>query len=396
MFAAFLLALFQEAYKVPAEFEPGASKQATRATGIRLRPRLLKAYAALASEGRSAEILLDDARWMPYVIDGLKSDDEKIARTSFQVLSDLCVKHKISASEESFKNPVKLELVNSAAYRAGEYAFWTEWWGKDRERAPVPQLPAPGGPARAKWDEIMICLRGGGAFDDPSRPEGMAFQKVKNMGEGAYPYLVSYIDNEDVMLGRAAVVVLNALTGRSAPLPNEATKALRKSEWDEWILAHPRTPAPVSGELLALLKCDVKEDKVRALVANLSDDDPAERRRAALALRPCAFRHEGLLRKCRAGSNDAETRVRLDEILAYLDSMGNALDGLADPEEPLMAGTPAAAIQEDFDRLAKKAALLREEGKSADALDHLKSARPRFRLTRWAAELQKRIEELDR
>jgi hypothetical protein len=140
----------------------------------------------------------------------------------------------------------------------------------------------------------------------------------------------------------------------------------------------------------------VKEDEVRALVAKLSDDDPAERRRAVGALRPCAFRHEDLLRKCRAGSKDSETRARLDEILAYLDSMGDALDELADPEEPLMAGTATAALQEDFDRLAKKAELLAEQGKSADALMLLKSARPRFELTRWAAELQKRIEALDR
>ncbi|HYE97692.1 MAG TPA: hypothetical protein VEJ18_02225, partial [Planctomycetota bacterium] len=61
--------------------------------------------------------------------------------------------------------------------------------------APAPAAPAPGGeadssgpsfrggdPAKANWDQIMQMLRPGGGFDDPGRPEGAAFMKVKAMG----------------------------------------------------------------------------------------------------------------------------------------------------------------------------------------------------------------------
>ena len=49
-------------------------------------------------------------------------------------------------------------------------------------------------PNRADWGKLMRNLRAGGAFDQPDRPEGQAFQIVKSMGKGAYPPLVKYID----------------------------------------------------------------------------------------------------------------------------------------------------------------------------------------------------------
>jgi hypothetical protein len=100
---------------------------------------------------------------------------------------------------------------------------------------PAPVARAPRDPAGAKWDDIMKNLRPGGGFDDPSRPEGVAFQMVKEMGKGAYPHLVRYIDNEDSMIGRAAVTVLNELTGQKKPLPNDATKVAQKAEWEAWL-----------------------------------------------------------------------------------------------------------------------------------------------------------------
>ena len=85
----------------------------------------------------------------------------------------------------------------------------------------------------------MQALRPGGGFDDLTRPEGAAFAKVKRMGKAAYAYLTRFIDNEDVVLGRAAVVVLNELSGRKGALPNEATKAKIKTEWETWIRENP-------------------------------------------------------------------------------------------------------------------------------------------------------------
>ena len=231
-------------YEAPATFEPGAAKQATRADDLTVDEAVFKEYEALASAGKIREILDNDAKWTPHIIKGMISDHEGIARTSFQAMADFCVKHKISTSEEGFKNPVKMELVNSAYYRGHEYAFWTEWWSKDKNKSEVSARGGKGGdresarvvgedPARAKWDEIMGNLRaGGGAFDDPKRPEGMAFAKVQNMGAGAYPYLIKYIDNEDILLAKAACRVLNMLVGKDVPMPSEATKGQIKTQWE--------------------------------------------------------------------------------------------------------------------------------------------------------------------
>jgi hypothetical protein len=105
------------------------------------------------------------------------------------------------------------------------------------------KTPPPSGrveePSKARWDDLMTTLRAGGAFDDLSRPEGVAFKRVKEMGKGAYPHLVKYIEHEDPLLGRAAVAVLNELTGQKKPLPTETTRAKVKAEWEEWIKANP-------------------------------------------------------------------------------------------------------------------------------------------------------------
>lgn len=109
------------------------------------------------------------------------------------------------------------------------------------EVAPPPPPPAPRGddPSRTKWEDILVQLRGGGGFDVPGRPEQVYFEKVQKMGKAAYPHLVKFIDHEDTGLGRAAVALLNALTNQKQPLPNEATKAKLKVEWDAWVKANP-------------------------------------------------------------------------------------------------------------------------------------------------------------
>ncbi len=115
---------------------------------------------------------------------------------------------------------------------------------------PVPPPPAPEPPkpsdadiaaqaaddaSREDWDKIMGYLRSGGAFDDPERAEGMMFAKVKKMGKAAYPYVAKYIDHEELTMARAAVSVLNALTGQDKPLPNPTNRAQCKADWDAWI-----------------------------------------------------------------------------------------------------------------------------------------------------------------
>lgn len=117
--------------------------------------------------------------------------------------------------------------------------------------APVAETPAPASPAegprtgqeedakRADWDSIMTYLRSGGAFDDPERAEGIMFARVKKMGKAAYPYILKYIDHEELTMARAAVSVLDALTGRKSPFLTAANRAQIKKDWEEWIRANP-------------------------------------------------------------------------------------------------------------------------------------------------------------
>jgi hypothetical protein len=91
----------------------------------------------------------------------------------------------------------------------------------------------------ADWDHIMSYLRTGGAYDDPERAEGIMFQKVKKMGKAAYPYVLKYLDHEELTMAKSAANLLNALTGQNKALPNPTNRAQIKAEWDTWIKANP-------------------------------------------------------------------------------------------------------------------------------------------------------------
>ena len=109
---------------------------------------------------------------------------------------------------------------------------WRCHWCQGRGRLTVLGRWRQPRPPVKSWDEVMSVLRSGGAFDDLSRPEGIAFLRVRAMGGCAFPRLITYIDHEDPLLGRAAVAVLNKLTGLNRPLPNDATKTTLKAEWE--------------------------------------------------------------------------------------------------------------------------------------------------------------------
>ena len=228
-------------YQAPATFEKGAAGQA-KVDPPAVDKDVLKEYEGMARSGKTADIVGNPGRYMPALLNSLLSDDEPLARASFQALHDLCTAKKITT--ESGKNPVRLDLVNSSYYRGGDFNHWAEWWEKPQNKIAMgvsdPKLleeirtkgPDPAG---QNWDQIMGHLRMGGAFDLPDRPEGQAFAKVKSMGPAAYPMLAKYIENEDILLSKAAVRVLNVLTGREGQMPTEATKASVKAEWDAWI-----------------------------------------------------------------------------------------------------------------------------------------------------------------
>lgn len=232
--------------EVPVTFEPGARGWADRQTRelyvIKLEDDLKEEFNELATNGKVREIIENDSKWVPYIIDALLSDEKDIAWSAYQALHQICQKRNISSSEEGFRNPLKLENFNSSYVRGGEYVFWSEqWWAKPNNQDAVRSWA--GGaeivgrmvdPNKANWEELMRNLRAGGAFDDKDRPEGLAYMMVKGMGPAAYPKLIGYIVNEDPLLGRAAVAVLNELTGRQSPLPNATTNVTIKSQWESW------------------------------------------------------------------------------------------------------------------------------------------------------------------
>lgn len=251
-------------YVPPATFETGARKHAQNRAGfseMTIDAAARSEFEKLAAAGKSGDLLNEDWRWIACAFDGVLSDNEAVAKASVRLIHDFCAKRGITT--EKGGNPVRLDLSNSAEYRASMYHEWgVDWWGKTRNQqavigyappgAVVPGItagaggggntPAPRSPeeaardaGRENWDKLMMDLRAGGAFDDTSRPEGNAFARVKGMGEAAYPFLVKYIDHEDVMLGRAAVTVLNTLTGLQKTLPTEGTKAQAKTEWETWV-----------------------------------------------------------------------------------------------------------------------------------------------------------------
>ncbi len=232
-------------YSIPDSFEPGAKKHVElRRSGIMdlgLDNDLKSEYESLAKSGNVSSIIEKDYKWMPYIIDGLLSEDETAARTTYQSLHDICEKHKIWAADKEHMqtNPIKMKQFNSAIARAGEYEFWGEWYLKNKEAVASweggGKLVVQAYADKENWDDLMSKLRVGGGYDDMSRPEGVAYAKVKSMGKSAYPHLIRYIGNEDLMLARAAVSVLNELTGRTEPLPRPDTRETIRGRWEKWL-----------------------------------------------------------------------------------------------------------------------------------------------------------------
>ncbi len=235
---------------MPSRFESGARKLAERMVpgtpAFGKDAVLRKRFESLASQGRVGDIVRRDYLWVPYAIDGLLSDEEKVARSAYRTIHEICAKRRISSGKDAFKNPILLELFNSSQARAGEYGFWSEWLSKEGARETVAlwrrDIAAVQGaedPSRTDWDDLLRTLRAGGGFDEPNRPEGAAFARVRAMGSAAYPYLIRYIDNEDLLLGRGAARTLNELTGRQRPIPTDANKLQVKREWETYAQGGP-------------------------------------------------------------------------------------------------------------------------------------------------------------
>ena len=231
------------AYKAPATFEPGAKNQVKGGASITTDPTLLKEFESLVSGGKLDTVIAEPGKWFNAMLVSFLSDNETVARGAFQAIHDMCKAKNITT--DSGKNPVRLDLFTSAQWRGGEYSHWSDWWEKPQNKLAMgvkdakleEEIRTKGGsgdPSKANWDQLMGHLRAGGAFDDPDRPEGKAYRQVEGFGPAAYPYIIKYIDHDEIAMGKAAVKLLNTLTKREGQMPTDATKGAVKAEWEAW------------------------------------------------------------------------------------------------------------------------------------------------------------------
>ncbi len=231
------------AYKAPATFEPGAARMVKGGPSVSADPSTLKEFESLVSGGKIDVVVSDPAKWFNAMLISFLSDNETVARGAFQAIHDMCKAKNITT--DSGKNPVRLDLFTSAQWRGGEHSHWSDWWEKPQNKLAMgvkdakleEEIRTKGGsgdPGKANWDQIMGHLRAGGAFDDPDRPEGKAYKQVEGFGAAAYPFIIKYIDHEEIAMGKAAVKLLNTLTKREGQMPTDATKGAVKAEWEAW------------------------------------------------------------------------------------------------------------------------------------------------------------------
>ncbi|HUR38152.1 MAG TPA: hypothetical protein VM222_01610 [Planctomycetota bacterium] len=234
-------------------FKPGAMALVDKTTTPMMpsiNPDANAQYQLLAGAGKASEIAGADYRWVTYVIHGMLSDNEAVAKTSMDAMHQIIVKRKLDASQSSLEKQSALFGFNMPEARSSEYTYWAQWYFTASARNAVASWKESAGtdaagpgnagilggnPATENWEETLGKLKSGG-FANQTTPEYYEFQKVKGMGKSAYPYLVKYIDHENIELGKTAVLILNELTGRGGNIRvNDGNKAQLKAEWDEWI-----------------------------------------------------------------------------------------------------------------------------------------------------------------
>ena len=242
-------------------FKPGARAMAGVGKDVpdmRCSPDAKQTYEGLVSGGKVADVVGQDYTWITYVIDGLLSDNEAVAKGSMEAMHLIIVKRKLDARMSDLAKNSIIGGFNMPEMRSGEYTYWAQWWFTKSARDAVagwaegsgtasgggadPAAPrvAPQNPATEQWEETLKKCRSGG-FSNSSNPEYYEFQRIKSMGKAAYPHLVRFIDNEDTSLGTTAVLILKELSGRSeAPgRVTEANKAKIKEDWEGWLKSGP-------------------------------------------------------------------------------------------------------------------------------------------------------------
>lgn len=242
-------------------FKPGARGMIDKMTTPTM-PNLTAdgrtAYEGLVSS-KVADVVAQDYNWVTYVIDGMLSDNEAVAKGSMEAMHQIIKKRKLDSSQSDLgKNP-NIGGFHMPEMRSGEYTYWAQWYFTVSARNAIASWAAEGGGATAQgggdspaprvaagnaateaWEETLKKCRSGG-FHNSANPEYYEFQRIKGMGKSAYPHLVKFIDHEDTSLGTTAVLILKELSGRSEQphRVTDANKAKIKQDWEGWVNSGP-------------------------------------------------------------------------------------------------------------------------------------------------------------
>jgi hypothetical protein len=199
-------------------------------------------------------------------------------------------------------------------------------------------------------ESVRVTFENGVDLATFAPESAVAFLRVWIKADQIYPALIEDLEGGSLReIGRARL--LNRLSGRRAPLPNELTRDEVKKEWETWLLRRPPTPSDT---------CDHDDARVRRRLRDLSGDSLEERVAAETELKPCAGRHAKILEEAIAATTDVEALARL-----------RALRSLAD-DPALRKG--------DLDILRSAVALI-EKDKFAEGVALLRAERERFQGT---------------
>ena len=236
-------------------FKPGARQAAGVGKDVpdmKCNPDARQAYDALVTGGKIDEVVREDYKWILYVFDGLLSDNEAVVKGTCEALHKIILKRKLDASQSDLGKSPTMNGMNMPEIRGGEYTYWAQWWlmlpnrnaiatwaeqaGVDPSSTKPTGSTVIGNAASEDWSKTLAECRSGG-FANSNNPEYYHLQRVKSMGKSAYPKLVEFIDNEDSTIGKAAVLLLIELTGRSdaSSRVNDGNKAQVKADWAEYI-----------------------------------------------------------------------------------------------------------------------------------------------------------------
>jgi len=236
-------------------FKPGARQAAGVGKDVpdmKCNPDARQAYEAMVTGGKIDEVVNEDYKWILYVFDGLLSDNEAVVKGTCEALHKIIQKRKLDASQSDLGKSPTMNGMNMPELRGGEYTYWAQWWlmlpnrnaiatwaeqaGADPSSTKPTGSTVIGNAASEDWPKTLAECRSGG-FANSNNPEYYHYQRVKSMGKSAYPKLVEFIDNEDSTIGKAAVLLLIELTGRSdaSARVNDGNKAQVKADWAEYI-----------------------------------------------------------------------------------------------------------------------------------------------------------------